>query len=88
MAGLRPRDQLKYCKCPCHRISLHVAEFSFETNAAPIGGFVDSDVRRITAGQDAVTLQTMGWIDDFDDLPVVYEFGYTHGWHEVLSVSG
>ena len=41
---------------------------------------------RITAGRDAVTLQTMGWTDDFDDLPMAYEFGYTNGWHEVLSV--
>lgn len=42
---------------------------------------------RITAGQDAVTLQTVGWTDDVDDLPMAYEFGYTQGWHEVLSVS-
>eukprot|EP00903_Cladosiphon_okamuranus_P011441 g10779.t1 len=63
------------------------SEYSFETNTAPIGGYVDVDLRQITAGQDVVTLKTMAWIDDFDDLPMVYEFGYTHGWHEVLSVS-
>lgn len=57
------------------------------TNAAPIGGYVDSDLRQIVAGQDEVMLQTMAWTDDFEDLPMVYEFGYTHGWHEVLSLS-
>lgn len=30
-------------------------------------------------------MQTMAWTDDVDDLPIVYKFGYTHGWHEVLS---
>lgn len=44
-------------------------------------------MKRITAGQDAVTLQTVGWMEDFDDLPMAYEFGYTQGCHEVLSVS-
>lgn len=67
--------------------STQISEFFFETNAAPVGGYVDSDLRRMTAGQDKVVLQTMGWTDDIDDLPMVYEFGYTNGWHEVLSVS-
>lgn len=70
-----------------HRIPSNVAEFSFETNAAPVGGYVDSNQQQITAGQDAVTLQATAWTDDIDDLPMVYEFGYAHGWHEVLSVS-
>lgn len=29
-------------------------------------------------------MQTMGWIDDFDDLPIAYEFGFIHGCHEVV----
>ena len=66
--------------------SPQTAEFSFETNAAPIGGYVDSNLREMTAGQDAVLLQTMAWTDDFDDLPLAYEFGFTHGWHGVSSL--
>ena len=49
---------------------------------------MDSDLREMTAGQNAVLLQTMGWTDDFDDLPLAYEFGYTHGWHDVSSITG
>ncbi|CAM9275625.1 unnamed protein product [Ectocarpus sp. 4 AP-2014] len=63
------------------------SEFSFETNAAPVGGHVSSDLRQVYAGEDAAMLQTMGWTDDFEDLPMTYEFGYSHGWHEVRSVS-
>ncbi|CAM9843656.1 unnamed protein product, partial [Ectocarpus sp. 4 AP-2014] len=62
------------------------SEFSFETNAAPVGGYVSSDLLQVYAGEDTVLLHTMGWTDDFEDLPMTYEFGYTHGWHEVLSV--
>ena len=69
------------------RLSLyHEAEFSFETNAAPVGGYVSSDLLEVNAGEGEVVLQTMGWTDDFEDLPMTYEFGYSHGWHEVLSV--
>ncbi|CAM9572739.1 unnamed protein product [Scytosiphon promiscuus] len=42
----------------------------------------------MTSGEDAVLLQTMGWVDDFEDLPLAYEFGYAKGWHEVVSVDG
>jgi len=28
----------------------------------------------------------MAWIDDFDDLPMEYEFGFAYGEHGVLSV--
>lgn len=49
---------------------------------------MDSDLREMTAGQNAVLLQTMAWTDDFDDLPLAYEFGYTHGWHDVSSITG
>lgn len=62
------------------------AEFSFETNAAPVGGHVYSDMLDMTSGQDKVLLQTIGWVDDFEDLPMAYEFGYASGWHEVDSV--
>ncbi|CAM9224561.1 unnamed protein product [Ectocarpus sp. 12 AP-2014] len=41
----------------------------------------------MTSGEDKALLQTAGWVDDFDDLPIAYEFGYAHGRLEVLSVS-
>ncbi|CAM9196214.1 unnamed protein product, partial [Ectocarpus sp. 8 AP-2014] len=63
------------------------SEFSIETNVAPVGGHVSSDLLQVYAGEDAVMLQTLGWTDDFEDLPMTYEFGYSHGWHEVRSVS-
>ena len=71
----------------CQPFAHNVAEYSFETNAAPVGGYVDTDQRQITAGRDTVLLQTMAWTDDFDDLPVTYQFGYTHGLRKVLSAS-
>ncbi|CAM9632430.1 unnamed protein product [Ectocarpus sp. 6 AP-2014] len=63
------------------------SEFSIETNDAPVGGHVSSDLLQVHAGEDAVMLQTLGWTDDFEDLPMTYEFGYSHGWHEIRSVS-
>lgn len=77
---------LKIVGSPCRSFHL-VLEFSFQTNAPPVGGYVSSNMMRITAGQDAVTLQTLGWTDNVEDLPMAYEFGYAQGWHEVLSVS-
>ncbi|CAM9773342.1 unnamed protein product [Scytosiphon promiscuus] len=62
-------------------------EFFFETNAAPVGGYVDADLRQMTAGEDPVLLRTMGWTDDFEDLPMTHKFGYTDGVHEVLSIN-
>ncbi|CAM9627610.1 unnamed protein product, partial [Ectocarpus sp. 12 AP-2014] len=62
-------------------------EFAFETNAPPVGGYVVSDILRMTSGEDKALLQTAGWADDFGDLPMAYEFGYAHGRLEVLSVS-
>ncbi|CAM9530425.1 unnamed protein product [Hapterophycus canaliculatus] len=40
------------------------------------------------SSQDEVLLHTVGWVDDFEDLPMAYEFGYVFGWHEVVSVNG
>ena len=91
--GSAPHTYDRWVKCSaCDKLdapfSPQIAEFSFETNAAPVGGYVDSDLREMTAGRNAVLLQTMAWTDDFDDLPLAYEFGYTHGWHEVSSLDG
>ena len=41
----------------------------------------------MSAGEETVLLQSEAWIDDFDDLPMSYEFGLAYGRHEVLSVS-
>lgn len=78
-----PPNLETYCQC----CSYNDAEFAFETNSAPIGGYADSNQRQVTSGRDMVLMQTMGWTDDFDDLPMTYQFGYTHGWQNVLSVS-
>lgn len=76
---------LPECFADC--LVTHVAEFAFETNAPPVGGYVISDILRMTSGEDKALLGSAGWTDDFDDLPMTYEFGYTHGRFEVLSVS-
>lgn len=62
-------------------------EFSFEANAPPVGGYVTSKQLVVSAGEESVLLQSEGWIDDFDDLPMSYEFGLAYGTHEILSVS-
>lgn len=84
--GCGPQPKASH-RTSTQRPYVDIAEFSFETNAAPVGGYVDSDLLKIFAGEDKVLLQTMAWTDDFDDLPMTYEFGFVHGWHEVLSVS-
>lgn len=68
-------------------LSPSFAEFSFETNAPPVGGYLESDRLTATSGVDTVQLKSVAWTDDFDDLPMSYVFGYAHGWHEVLSTT-
>ncbi|CAM9609633.1 unnamed protein product, partial [Ectocarpus fasciculatus] len=63
------------------------AEFSFETNAPPSGGHVKSDRLSAIAGVNPVVLQTLGWTDDVDDLPLTYSFGYIHGYQEVIAIA-
>ncbi|CAM9100098.1 unnamed protein product [Ectocarpus sp. 8 AP-2014] len=63
------------------------AEFSFETNAPPSGGHLKSDRFSATAGVNPVVLQTLGWTDDIDDLPLTYTFGYIQGYHEVIAIA-
>lgn len=64
-----------------------ISEFSFETNAPPVGGYITSDRLSATAGEDMVLLQGTSWTDDYDDLPTAYSFGFAHGWYEILIVS-
>lgn len=65
----------------------HRAEFSFETNSPPLGGYVISDHVSATAGMDIVSLGSAAWTDDVDDFPISYSFGYAHGSQAVSSVS-
>ncbi|CAN0380730.1 unnamed protein product, partial [Laminaria digitata] len=51
-----------------------IPEFSFEANAPPVGGYVTSKQLTASAGEETVRLQSEAWIDDFDDLPMSYEF--------------
>lgn len=62
-------------------------EFSFEANAPPMGGYVTSKQLTVSAGVDTVLLQSEAWIDNYDDLPMSYEFGLAYGTHDVLSIS-
>lgn len=52
-----------------------------------MGGYVTSKQLTVTGGEDTVLLQSQEWMDDFDDLPISYEFGMAYGMHEVFSVS-
>lgn len=63
------------------------AEFSFQTNAPPSGGHVESDHSAISAGIDTVLLHSVGWTDDVDDLPLTHSFGYVQGYHEVIDIA-
>ncbi|CAM9396526.1 unnamed protein product [Ectocarpus sp. 4 AP-2014] len=63
------------------------AEFSFETNAPPAGGHVESNTSSATAGVDGVRLQSIGWTDDVDDLPFTHSFGFVHGYKQVATIA-
>lgn len=66
---------------------MYQTEFSFETNAPPAGGHVESNTSSATAGVDGVRLQSIGWTDDVDDLPFTHSFGFVHGYHEVATIA-
>lgn len=63
------------------------AEFTIETNAPPLGGYITSDSSTLTAGKDRTTLHSKGWTDDYDDLPIMHSFGYVYGYRELISVA-
>lgn len=63
-----------------------IAEFSFETNASPSGGHLESDRLSATAGVDELRLQSLGWTDDVDDFPLTHSFGYLHGYQEQIAI--
>ena len=63
-----------------------IAEFSFETNASPSGGHLESDRLSATAGVDELRLQSLGWTDDVDDFPLTHSFGYLHGYQEYIAI--
>ena len=66
------------------RLHCDGAEFSFATNAPPAGGHVESDLPSVTAAVDKVLLQSLGWTDDVDDLPLKHSFGFLYGYQEAF----
>lgn len=48
---------------------------------------MESDHSAVTAGIDTVTLYSVGWTDDVDDLPITHSFGYIQGYHEVVAIA-
>ncbi|CAN0410705.1 unnamed protein product, partial [Ectocarpus sp. 12 AP-2014] len=63
------------------------AEFSFETNAPPAGGHVESNTSSATAGVDGVRLQSIGWTDDVEDLPFTHSFGFVYGYQQEATIA-
>lgn len=55
------------------------AELVVSVNSAPYGGYVDATPRVGTAAQDVFLLESLGWTDDVDDLPLVTSFHYANG---------
>ena len=70
---------------PCGKPT--AVEFSFEVNAPPVGGYLLSEQLTVSAGVETVLLQSEAWIDDYDDLPMFYEFGLAYGTHDVFTMS-
>ncbi|CAB1098624.1 unnamed protein product [Ectocarpus sp. CCAP 1310/34] len=63
------------------------AEYSFETNAPPAGGHVESNTSSANAGVDGVRLQSIGWTDGVDELPFTHSFGFVHGYQQVATIA-
>ncbi len=61
-----------------------IAEYTFETNSPPSGGYLAVDRSSVAAAVDNVLLQCVGWTDDVDDLPLTQSFGYMQGYQEVV----
>ncbi|CAM9935318.1 unnamed protein product [Scytosiphon promiscuus] len=58
------------------------AELSVIMNAAPTGGSVDASPRAGLAATDMFTLESLGWTDEVDDLPLMFSFAYINGQDE------
>lgn len=61
-------------------LSTGYAEISIVVNSAPYGGHIDATPRTGTAASDAFLLESLGWTDEADDLPIVFSFAYAHGY--------
>lgn len=59
--------------------SLGFAELSVIVNAAPTGGHVDASPRAGIAAVDTFYLESLGWTDDVEDLPLTFSFSYING---------
>ncbi|CAN0052654.1 unnamed protein product, partial [Sphacelaria rigidula] len=55
------------------------AEVTILVNSAPYGGYVDAAPRAGTAAIDTFALESLGWGDDADDLPLVFSFSVAYG---------
>lgn len=62
-------------------------DITIDTNAPPVGGYIACDRSSIVAGVDEVLLHSIGWTDDYEDLPIMHSFGYVHGYREVTSIA-
>ncbi|CAM9178019.1 unnamed protein product, partial [Sphacelaria rigidula] len=67
--------------------SMGYADITIDTNAPPVGGYIACDRSSIVAGVDEVLLHSIGWTDDYEDLPIMHSFGYVHGYREVTSIA-
>lgn len=55
------------------------AEISLVMNAAPTGGSIEATPRSGVAALDTFLLESLGWTDDVDDLPLQFSFHYVDG---------
>lgn len=46
-----------------------------------------SDIVSVTAAVDTVLLQSLGWTDAVDDLPLTHSFGFVYGYQEAFSAA-
>lgn len=58
-----------------HSVRAGFAETTLVANAAPTGGYVEATPRTGVAALDTFNLESLGWSDDVDDLPLTYSFG-------------
>ncbi|CAM9093541.1 unnamed protein product, partial [Hapterophycus canaliculatus] len=55
------------------------AELSVVMNAAPTGGYVGASPRAGRAAVDVFYLESLGWTDDVEDLPLTFSFSFING---------
>lgn len=48
---------------------------------------MESDSLSVAAAVDTVLLQSLGWTDDVEDLPLTHSFGFVYGYQEGFLVA-